>query len=111
MIDKFLAQLFVERSYPLDSIITYIFAGILAGLTRLIIDDQRHLRFHVWWKDGSLLGAIIISIAGALLIDHNFVWSFLGGYFITYILEYIQKGLEKVTRKKGEDKENGTPTN
>jgi len=104
MIDQFLQRLFVERTYPYDAIILYLFTGILAGLTRLIIDSERHAKLGVWWKDGTLQGAIIISIAGALLIDHNFVWSFLGGYFITYILEYIQKGLEKVTRKKEEDK-------
>lgn len=99
MIDPFLEMLFTHRVYTLDLISTYIIAGILAATTRLIIRENNHARFKAWWSDGSLSGAVIISVVGALLIDNSFVWAFLGGYFITYILEYIQRGLEKVTKK------------
>src|SRR3972149_11922418 len=99
MIDPFLERLFAQRAYPPDLLLMYIFAGILAGLTRLIIRDNSHAKFKQWWGDGSLLGAVIISIVGAVLVDNNFVWAFLGGYFITYILEYIQRGLDKVIKR------------
>ena len=101
MIDPFLEKIFAPRAYPIDALMMYVFAGILAGLTRLIIRDKNHVKFGEWWKDGSLLGAVIISIVGALLVDYSFVWAFLGGYFIVYILEYIQRGLDKVVKKKG----------
>ena len=100
MIDSFLEKLFAPRPYPIDAVLMYIFAGVLAGLTRLIIRDGNQVKFGAWCRDGSLLGAIIISIVGALLVDYSFVWAFLGGYFIVYILEYIQRGLDKVTGKK-----------
>lgn len=108
MIDEFLSKLFAERSYPIDLLVSYIIAGILAGLTRLIIRDGHHARFRAWWNDGSLIGALIISVVGAILVDSNFVWAFLGGYFITYVLNYIQKGLDKVIQPKEEPDGNKT---
>jgi hypothetical protein len=78
--------------------------GVLAGLTRLSIRNNYKTEFRSWWNDGTLFGALIISIAGALLFDNNFVWSFLGGYFVVYVLAYIQKKLEGVTKKKEKKK-------
>jgi hypothetical protein len=93
MVDEFLKQLFITKTYTKETIILYTLAGILAGLTRLTIRNDNKVKFKSWWNDGTLLGALIISIAGALLFDNNFLWSFLGGYFIVYILEYIQNAL------------------
>jgi hypothetical protein len=107
MIDEFLKQLFLVKTYSLELIALYVLSGILAGLTRLTIKDGVKAQFKGWWSDGSLLGAMIVSVAGALLFDNNFLWSFLGGYFIVYVLEFIQKALEKASRKK-EEKQNGT---
>jgi len=104
MIDPLLEKLFAPRMYPIDAMLMYVLAGVLAGLTRLIIRDKNYANIREWWKDGSLLGAIIISVVGSFLIDHSFVWAFIGGYFITYILEYIQRGLDKVMEKKREKK-------
>jgi len=102
MIDELLQKLFAERQYNLELLILYILAGTLAGLTRLIIKGQERFTFRSWWNDGSLIGAIIISIVGALLIDNNFVWAFLGGYFIIYILRFIRGRLDKVIKTKDE---------
>jgi hypothetical protein len=103
MIDEFLKQLFLVKNYTLELVVLYVLAGILAGLTRLAIRDGSKVQFRSWWNDGSLLGALIISISGALLFDNNFLWAFLGGYFIVYVLQFIQKALEKANPKK-EDK-------
>ena len=88
-IDDFIKQLFTARVYTWESVALYVFIGILAGLTRLVVRDNQKANIRAWWADGSLLGAIIVSIVGALLFDNNFVWAFLGGYFITHILEYV----------------------
>lgn len=101
MIEEFLKQLFLVKTYTPELIVIYICAGVLAGLTRLVIRDNTKLDLRKWWDDGSLIGAMIISISGALLFDNCFLWAFLGGYFITYILQYIQKLLDK---SKGEIK-------
>ena len=106
MIDEFLKNLFLTKNYTFELICLYVLSGVLAGLTRLTIKNSVKTEFKRWWNDGSLLGAMIVSIAGALLFDNNFLWSFLGGYFIVYVLEFIQKVLEKAT-KKG-DKKDGT---
>src|SRR3972149_10312844 len=103
MIDQFLQKLFLERTYSFETIILYIFAGILAGLTRLIIRNHEKANIRSWWDDGSMLGAITIGIVGAILIDNNFVWAFLGGYFITSILQFIQNGLDRVIKKEKKD--------
>ena len=100
MIDEFLKQLFLVKHYSIELIILYTIAGVLAGLTRLCIKDGSKVQFKSWWDDGSLCGALIISVSGALLFDNSFVWAFLGGYFFTYILQFIQKTLEKASRKK-----------
>jgi hypothetical protein len=107
MIDNFIKQLFVVHTYTPELIFLYTISGIFAGLTRLTITNGNKAQFKGWWSDGSLLGAMIVSVAGALLFDNNFLWSFLGGYFIVYVLEFIQKALEKASRKK-EEKQNGT---
>jgi hypothetical protein len=94
MIETFLRQLFLEHTYTPELIALYIITGLLAGLTRLSIRADYKAQFRSWWNDGTLVGAIIISIAGALLFDNNFVWAFLGGYFLVYILAFIQKRLD-----------------
>lgn len=105
MIDQFLHQLFLERTYTVENIILYVLAGVLAGLTRLIIrNGGEKAQFRHWLDDGSLAGAIIISVVGALLIDNDFVWAFLGGYFITYILQFIQSMLDKAIKARGDKK-------
>jgi hypothetical protein len=107
MIEEFLKQLFLQKTYTPELIALYIVTGILAGLTRLSIRGDYKANFRSWWNDGSLLGAIIVSVAGALLFDNNFVWAFLGGYFIVYVLAFIQKRLES---PKKEEKKNDTTT-
>lgn len=110
MIETFLRQLFLERIYTPELIFLYIITGILAGLTRLAIRADYKAQFRSWWNDGTLIGAILISIVGALLFDNNFVWAFLGGYFIIYILAFIQNKLEEVSRKR-EEKNDTTTSN
>ena len=95
MIEDFLKQLFIIKTYSPQLILIYILSGIMAGLTRLTIRDGSKAQFRSWWNDGSLIGALIVSISGAVLFDNNFLWSFLGGYFIVYVLELIKKALEK----------------
>lgn len=105
MIEEFLKQLFLSHTYTPELIVLYVTTGLLAGLTRLSIRNDYKAQFRTWWNDGSLVGAIIVSIAGSLLFDNNFVWSFLGGYFIVYVLAFIQS---KLDRSKKEDKKNDT---
>jgi hypothetical protein len=107
MTEEFLKQLFLQKTYTPELIILYIITGVLAGLTRLSIRGGYKANFRSWWNDGSLLGAIIVSVTGALLFDNNFVWAFLGGYFIVYVLAFIQKKLES---PKKEDSKNDTST-
>lgn len=95
MIDEFLKQLFLIKTYTLQSILLYILAGLLAGSTRLVIKDNSKADFKKWWLDGSLIGACLISVVGAILFDNNFLWAFLGGYFFVYILECIEKLIKK----------------
>jgi hypothetical protein len=99
MIEEFLEKLFVAHVYTPELVILYIITGILAGLTRLAIRSDYKTNFRSWWNDGSLVGAMIVSIAGALLFDNNFVWAFLGGYFVVYILAFIQKKLDGVKKE------------
>lgn len=108
MIDDFIKQLFTAHVYTPELIVLYVVTGILAGLTRLAIRGDYKANFRTWWNDGSLLGAIIVSVAGALLFDNNFVWAFLGGYFVVYILAFIQKRLDGA--KKEENKDDIRPT-
>jgi len=103
MIEDFIKQIFTSHVYTVELTCLYIVSGIFAGLTRLTIRDGSKVQFKSWWNDGSLLGAIIISIAGALLFDNNFVWSFLGGYFVVYILDFIQKKLENARKENKND--------
>ena len=105
MIDEFLKQLLLVKRYSPELIILYVLAGIFAGLTRLTIRDGSKAKLRSWWNDGSLVGALIVSISGALLFDNNFLWSFMGGYFIVYVLQFIQKALEKANPKKEDKKE------
>lgn len=102
MIDKFIQQLFTSHVYTPELIALYVITGVLAGLTRLSIRGDYKANLRAWWNDGSLLGAIIVSVAGALLFDNNFVWAFLGGYFIVYVLAFVQRKLEGTTRKEQE---------
>jgi len=104
MVDQFLQQLWTSHVYTPELIVLYVVTGTLAGLTRLSIRDGYKAQIRSWWNDGSLLGAIIVSIAGALLFDNNFVWAFLGGYFLTYILAFVQRKLEGITKH---DQESG----
>jgi hypothetical protein len=99
MIEQFLQQLLTSHVYTPELILLYVITGILAGLTRLSIRDGYKAQIRSWWDDGSLLGAIIVSVTGALLFDNNFVWAFLGGYFLTYILSFIQKKLEGASKR------------
>lgn len=94
MMEEFLEKLFVVHVYTPELVILYIITGILAGLTRLAIRSNYKINFRSWWNDGTLSGAMIVSIAGALLFDNNFVWAFLGGYFVVYVLAFIQKKLD-----------------
>lgn len=104
MIDNFLATLFSTRTYTPELIVLYVITGILAGLTRLSIRADYKANFRVWWNDGSLFGAMIVGIVGALLFDNNFVWAFLGGYFVVYVLAFIQKKLDGNSNPEGEQK-------
>lgn len=103
ILESFIKVLFSEHRYAPESIVLYLFSGILAALVRLAIKDDEKAHLKEWWNDGSLFGAMVISIAGAFLFDNNFIWAFLGGYFITYVLKFIQKALEKAKQKKKED--------
>ena len=94
MMEEFIEKLFVAHVYTPELVILYIITGILAGLTRLAIRSNYKTDFKSWWNDGTLSGAMIVSIAGALLFDNNFVWAFLGGYFVVYVLAFIQKKLD-----------------
>jgi predicted Co/Zn/Cd cation transporter (cation efflux family) len=94
MMEEFIEKLFTARVYTPELVILYIITGILAGLTRLAIRSNYKTDFKSWWNDGTLSGAMIVSIAGALLFDNNFVWAFLGGYFVVYVLAFIQKKLD-----------------
>ena len=111
MIDNFIKQLFSVHIYTPELIVLYIVTGILAGLTRLAIRSNYKTNFREWWNDGTLLGAIIISITGALLFDNNFVWAFLGGYFIVYILAFIQKRLDGAKKEENKDDTGSTSSN
>lgn len=104
MIDRFLTQLFTEHVYTPDRVLLYVLAGLLASLTRLSIRNNYKAQIRSWWNDGSLTGGIIIGITGALLFDNNFVWAFIGGYFIVYVLSYIQKKLETARKKISKEK-------
>ena len=99
MIEQFLGQLLTSHVYTPELIFLYVITGVLAGLTRLSIRDGYKAQIRNWLDDGSLLGAIIVSVAGALLFDNNFVWAFLGGYFLTYVLSFVQKKLEGTTKR------------
>ena len=99
-IDAFIQQLFTVKHYSKELILLYVFSGILAGLTRLTIKGGSKVNLKAWWTDGSLFGALLISIVGALLFDNNFLWSFMGGYFFVYVLEFIQKILKKEDKSK-----------
>jgi len=99
-IDTLIQQLFTVKHYSKELILLYVFSGMLAGLTRLTIKDGSKMKLKSWWADGSLFGALLISVAGALLFDNNFLWSFMGGYFFVYILEGIQNILKKEDKSK-----------
>ena len=111
MIDRFIEQLFTSHTYTPELIILYVITGVLAGLTRLSIRGGYKANFRSWWNDGSLMGAVIVSVAGALLFDNNFVWAFLGGYFLVYILAFIQKKLEGASKEQKEEKNDTTKVN
>ena len=76
----------------------YVLSGILAGLVRLIIRNHSKANFRSWLNDGSLFGALTISIAGSLLFDSSFMWSFMGGYFFVFVLNFIEEKLDKSRR-------------
>jgi len=105
ILETFLKILFTDHQYTVEKIILYILTGILAGLVRLSIRSDEKIKFKAWWDDGSLFGACIISVAGALLFDNNFIWAFMGGYFLTYILSFIQKALDKAKDKTSKQEE------
>ncbi len=96
LIDQFIQILFQNNhNYTWQNIVMYILSGILAGLVRLTIRNHSKANFRSWLNDGSLLGALTISVAGALLFDNSFIWSFLGGYFLVFVLNIIEKKLDK----------------
>jgi hypothetical protein len=105
ILETFLKTLFSDHQYTAEKIVLYILAGTLAGLVRLCIRSDEKIKIKAWWDDGSLLGALVISIAGALLFDNSFIWAFLGGYFLTYVLNFIQKALDKAKEKINKEKE------
>jgi len=100
ILESFLKILFSNHNYTAEKIVLYLLSGILAGLVRLAVRNDECFQLKKWWNDGSLLGALVISIAGAFLFDYNFIWAFLGGYFLTYVLNFIQKALDKTKKKK-----------
>ena len=96
LINEFIKMLFQNnRSYTWQDICIYVLSGILAGLVRLTIRNHSKADFRSWLNDGSLFGALTISIAGSLLFDNSFMWSFMGGYFLVFILNFIEKKLDK----------------
>jgi len=95
MIDEFIKTLFQQHDYSWPNICLYLLSGILAGLVRLTIRNHAKAEIRSWLNDGTLAGGLIISVAGAFLFDNSFLWSFLGGYFIVYILDFIERKLEK----------------
>ena len=96
LIDEFIKTLLADNHvYTWQSICLYVVSGILAGLVRLTIRNRSKADFRSWFDDGSLFGALTISVAGALLFDSNFMWSFMGGYFLVYVLNFIEKKLDK----------------
>jgi len=96
LINEFIKILFQNnRSYTWQDICIYVLSGILAGLVRLTIRNHSKADFRSWLNDGSLFGALTISIAGSLLFDNSFIWSFMGGYFLVFVLNYIEKKLDK----------------
>lgn len=102
MIDEFIKTLFENHhQYTVENVTLYVLSGVLAGLVRLTIRNHSKADLRSWLNDGSLLGGITISIAGALIFDSSFLWSFLGGYFFVYVLNYIEKKLD--TKKGGSD--------
>lgn len=104
MIDEFIKTLLeTHHQYTWPKIGLYVLSGILAGLVRLTIRNHSKADLRSWLNDGSLLGGITISIAGALIFDSSFLWSFLGGYFFVYVLNYIEKRLEKKGGSNGSD--------
>jgi len=96
MIDEFLKVLFQEsHQYTWSNISLYVASGLLAGLVRLTIRNHSKAEIRSWLNDGSLIGGLTISVAGALLFDSSFIWSFMGGYFLVYVLNFIEKKLVK----------------
>jgi len=95
LINEFLNILFSSHNYTVQNVCIYVLSGILAGLVRLTIRNHSKSDFRSWLNDGSLFGALTISVAGSLLFDNSFIWSFLGGYFLVYVLNYIEKKLDK----------------
>ena len=95
LIDEFINILFGSHQYTVQNICLYVLSGILAGLVRLTIRNHSKADFHSWLNDGSLFGAMLISIAGSLLFDNSFIWSFMGGYFLVYVLNFMEKKLDK----------------
>ena len=96
LIDEFIKVLFQgNRNYTWQNVCLYLLSGILAGLVRLTVRNHSKTDFHSWLNDGSLLGALTISVAGSLLFDNSFMWSFMGGYFLVYVLNYVEKKLDE----------------
>jgi len=96
LIDEFIKILFQNNhDYTWQNVCMYVLSGILAGLVRLTIRNHSKADFRSWLNDGSLFGALTISIAGSLLFDSSFIWSFMGGYFLVFVLNFIEKKLDK----------------
>lgn len=105
LIDEFVKILFISNHiYTWQSVFLYILSGILAGLVRLTIRNHSKANFRSWLNDGSLFGALTISIAGSLLFDNNFIWSFMGGYFLVFVLNFIEEKLNKNRKNTKKDK-------
>ena len=101
LINEFIKVLFSgNHVYTWQNVLLYVLSGVLAGLVRLIIRNHSKTDFRSWLNDGSLFGAITISVAGALLFDSSFMWSFMGGYFLVYVLNFIEKKLDKSRKNK-----------
>ncbi len=104
LIDEFIKTLFSgDHVYTWRTVLVYVLSGILAGLVRLTIRNHSKTDFRSWLNDGSLLGALTISIAGALLFDSSFMWSFMGGYFLVYVLNFIEKKLDRSRKSIGKE--------